>query len=105
RGDPGRDAPGLGATEPEGWRAERDGAGGRGAGEAAVQALPVEAGGRPDRARSAVDLPVCQAEPAAAVPGDLRRAGLDDELPSARVEHPRAPGARTTQRRPGQRVG
>ena len=60
---------------------------------------------RPGRARPAVDLPDRQAQPAAAVPRGVRRPGPADQLPAARVEHPRAPGARAAQRPALQRPG
>ena len=53
---------------------------------------------RRDRARPAVDLPVRQAQPAAAVHGDVRRADAADELCPAGVEHARAAGAGAAQR-------
>ncbi len=61
--------------------------------------------GKPGRVRPALDLPARQAQPPAAVPGDVRRPGHADELRAPRVEHPRAPGPRAAQRPALERAG
>ena len=105
RGDPRRHARRLGTAEPQDGRPERHGAGRPRAGEAPLQALAVAGHPGEDRPRPAADLPDRQAQPAAAVHGDLRRAGVADELLPARVEHARPAGPRAAQRLARQRPG
>ena len=50
-------------------------------------------------ARPPLDLSDRQAQPAAAVHGDVRRPGAADELRPPRIEHARPAGAGTAQRR------
>ena len=98
RGDPRRHARGLGPAEPQGRRAERDGAGRPGARAAALQASQWQVARDPaehDRrsiylfAKRNLRLPFLETFDAPA---------LLTSCAAARVEHPRAPGAGAAQR-------
>ena len=86
-------------------RPERDGA--RRPGDVQLLYKPVAMAGLQglERARSTLHLPDRQTEPAAAIPGDVRRPGAVDQLPATRVEHPCAAGAGAAQRPAGERPG